>query len=123
MHPGSPTQTWSAAADKTAPIDRHSLSDGGLEKIYKDSKELAVAPGASTRASRTFNAKDAGTTPGGAIDALNGTPPGVAGNDIAVKGFTIKQSVGSSGFTKYAEQYSTNVLKLDTRKYAPGGRL
>ena len=51
MHPGS----TSPRPDPKAPIDRHSLTDGGLLGIYNRATELAVARGDH---SRNFNAKE-----------------------------------------------------------------
>jgi hypothetical protein len=104
-------------------IKRDSLTDGGLEGLYTSAKELAVARGDH---GRNFNAKNVGTTPNGAVDAINGSAPNSAGrfvgNDVMQQGFGIKQSLKVTAFTEAGLKYSTDVLKIDTTKYAPSGR-
>ena len=100
MHPGS----TSPRPDPKAPIDRHSLTDGGLEGIYNRYQDLANVGGGS--------AKDAGTDRAATnvIDIPNKFS----------KQFQVNNPIG---FTKTAEQYSTDVLRVPTVKYAPSGRL
>jgi hypothetical protein len=104
MHPGSTTPK-----DK---VERHSLTDGGLEGIYKNATNIANVGGGS--------AKDVGTN---RSDVINGGPASQAATrDWAQKNFKIKQGLQQTQFTQGGLGYSTNTLGLDTTKYAPGGR-
>ena len=100
MHPGS----TNSRPDPKAPIERHSLTDGGLEGIYNRYQDLANVGGGS--------AKDVGTDRAqtNVVDI-----PQKFSNQFRVK--------NPAGFTGAAENYSTDVLKLNTAKYAPSGRL
>jgi len=100
MHPGS----TSPRPDPKAPIDRHSLTDGGLEGIYNRYQDLANVGGGS--------AKDVGT---------DGAQTNVV--DIPQKFSKQFQVNNPIGFTDFAKNYSTDVLRLNTTKYAPSGRL
>lgn len=84
-------------------IDRKSLNNGGLLGIYERSTNIANVGGGS--------AKDVGTSRAqtNAVDAAQKFS----------KQFQVKNP---AGFTSAAENYSTDVLKLDTTKYSPGGR-
>jgi len=119
MHPGS----TSPRPDPTAPIDRHSLTDGGLEGIYNASTELAVARGDH---GRNFNAKNAGTEPSAAVDSINGTAPNSSGqyvgNDIVQKNFKIKQPIKITQFTDAGLNY-IDTKGINTTQDAPRGRL
>jgi hypothetical protein len=107
MHPGSTTPNGK--------VERHSLTDGGLEGIYSRYQDLANVGGGS--------AKDVGTDRA-STDAINGGPASQAATrDWAQKDFKIKQPVRVTQFTDGGLNYSTNTLKLDNTKYAPGGRL
>ena len=96
-----------------------------LEQRYEATSELVMAPGDH---SRTFNAKDAGTEPAAATDAINGSDHFV-GNDAIQKNFKIKQPIkitqftgdltGNSGGLGYAKVG----LKHGNVPYAPSGRL
>jgi len=118
MHP---TKT-ATKPDPTSAIQRHSLTDGGLEGIYKNSAELAVARGLN---GRNFNAKDAGTETS-AVDSINGTAPNsggqYVGNDIVQKNFKIEQPIKVTQFTGAGLNYA-DTLKVNTTQYAPSGRL
>jgi hypothetical protein len=111
MHPGSTTPR-----DK---VERHSLTDGGLEGIYKRYQDLANVGGGS--------AKDAGAD-NTATNAINGTangPIGITGaiiNDIAQKNFKIKQPIQITQFTDAGLNY-IDTKGINTTKYAPSGRL
>ena len=119
MHPSPITST---RTDPTAPIDRHSLTaDGGLLGIYNASTELAVAPSISGGTTRNFNAKNVGTEPAGAMDAINGSVKGTQW-DLAQKGFKIKQQILQTQFTNTGLKYA-DTLKVNTTQYAPSGRL
>lgn len=107
MHPGS----ISPRPDPKAPIDRHSLTDGGLKGIYNRYQDLANVGGGS--------AKDAGKL---ATNLIDNTAVG-QGREWAQKQFGLKASTGVTSFTQNGLQYSTNVLKVNTSKYAPSGRL
>ena len=87
-------------------------------ELYNAKAEIAVAPGDH---SRTFNAKEVGTEPAGAVDAINGSGT-FSGNDIVQKDFKIKQPLLQTQFTDKGLQYS-ETLKVNTTKYAPSGRL
>jgi|LakMenEpi03Aug12_release.lakeMendotaPanAssembly.Ray.scaffolds.fasta_scaffold875600_2 hypothetical protein len=100
MHPGS----TNSRPDPKAPIDRHSLTDGGLAGIYERYQDLANVGGGS--------AKDVGTSRA----ATNVV-------DIPNKFSKQFQAKNPVGFTVAAEKYSTDVLKVPNTKYAPGGRL
>ena len=100
MHPGS----TSPRPDPKAPIDRHSLTDGGLEGIYNRYQDLANVGGGS--------AKDVGT---------DRAQTNVV--DITQKFSNQFRVKNPAGFTGVAENYSTDVLRLNTTKYAPSGRL
>jgi hypothetical protein len=119
MHPGSIT-----SKDK---VERHSMTDGGLLGIYKDTKDLAVAPGDSGL-DRKFNAKDIGTERT-AVDAIDGSPAGTSTRDWAQKGFKIKAGIMQTKFTGNLTGnagglgYAKVGLGHDNTKYAPGGRL
>ena len=89
-----------------------------LEQRYTATSELAMAPGDH---SRTFNAKDAGTEPAAATDAINGSDHFV-GNDAVQKNFKIKQPIKVTQFTGAGLNYAAT-LKVNTTKYAPSGRL
>jgi hypothetical protein len=112
MHPGSTTPK-----DK---VERHSLTNGGLEGIYKEYKNLANVGGG--------NAKDVGTDKA-ATNAINGTPIGVAGNDFAQTNFKIKQGLQQTQFTgdltgnSGGLGYAKVGLSHSNTKYAPNGRL
>jgi hypothetical protein len=115
MHPGS----TSPRPDPKAPIDRHSLTDGGLEGIYNRYQDLANVGGGS--------AKDVGLD-NTATNAINGTangPIGITGaviNDIAQKNFKIKQPIKITQFTNAGLNY-IDTKGINTTKYAPSGRL
>lgn len=109
MHPGS----TSPRPDPKAPIDRHSLTDGGLEGIYNRYQDLANVGGGS--------AKDAGLD-NTATNAINGTPIGATGNDFAQTNFKIKQPINITQFTDAGLNY-IDTKGLKTTKYAPSGRL
>jgi len=100
MHPGS----TNARPDPKAPIDRHSLTDGGLKGIYERYQDLANVGGGS--------AKDVGT----GRAATNAV-------DVPNKFSKQFQVFNAAGLTATAEKYSTDVLKVPNTKYAPGGRL
>lgn len=126
MHPGSTTST---RTDPTAPIDRHSLTTGGgLLGIYNASTQLAVVRGDHDR---NFNAKNAGTEPTAAVDAINGSVQNSSGqyvgNDIVQKNFKIKQPLKVTQFTGNSNSgglgYAKVGLKHDNKEYAPSGRL
>ncbi len=87
----------------TTPIVRNSLTDS-LLKRYESSPSIANVGGGS--------AKDVGTDRA-AVNAVDQS------NQYS-KQFQIKNG---AGFTSAAENYSSNVLKVPTTKYAPGGRL
>lgn len=107
MHPGSITPK-----DK---VERHSLTDGGLIGIYNEYNNLANVGGGS--------AKDVGTDRASS-DAINGSPASQAATrDWAQKDFKIKQGMLQTQFTDNGLNYATNTLKIDTRPYAPSGRL
>ena len=89
-----------------------------LEQRYKATSELAIAPGDH---SRTFNAKDAGTEPAAATDAINGSDHFV-GNDAIQKNFKIKQPPKITQFTGAGLNY-IDTKGINTTKYAPSGRL
>lgn len=115
MHPGS----TNSRPDPTAPIDRHSLTDGGLQGIYERYQDLANVGGG--------NAKDVGTDRA-VTDAINGGPPTQAGvRDWAQKDFRIKQGVLQTQFTGDSKSgglgYAVVGLRHDNTKYAPNGRL
>lgn len=80
-------------------VERKSLTNGGLEGIYKAAPSIANVGGGS--------AKDAGTEK---ADVKN---PGVQGIQ---KGFTIRQPVQSTQFTDTSLNYAEK-LGADTRKY------
>jgi hypothetical protein len=111
MHPVSTTPTGK--------VERHSLTNGGLEGIYKEYKDLANVGGG--------NAKDVGTDKA-ATNAINGTansPIGITGaviNDIAQKNFKIKQPIKITQFTDAGLNY-IDTKGINTTKYAPSGRL
>ena len=105
MHPGSS----SPRPDPKAPIDRHSLSDGGLQGIYDRYQDLANVGGGS--------AKDVGTDKA-STDAINGGPATQASiRDWAQKDFKIKQPLLQTQFTDNGLNYATNTLKLNTTPY------
>lgn len=108
MHPGS----TSPRPDPKAPIDRHSLTDGGLEGIYNRYQDLANVGGGS--------AKDAGLDKT-ATDAINGSDHFV-GNDVIQKNFKIKQPLKITQFTEQGLNY-IDTKSINTTKYAPSGRL
>jgi len=85
-------------------IDRKSLNNGGLLGIYERSTSIANVGGGS--------AKDVGTSRA-QTNAL----------DIGQKFSKQFQVKNPAGFTTSAENYSTDVLKVDTTKYSPGGRI
>jgi hypothetical protein len=86
--------------------------------LYNSKNVIAAAPGDH---SRTFNAKDVGTEPGGAVDAINGSVAGTQW-DLVQKDFKIKQPLLQTQFTDKGLQYAEQ-LKVNTTKYAPSGRL
>jgi len=94
-----------------------------LKERYEATSELAMAPGDH---SRDFNAKNAGTEPSAAVDSINGTAPNsggqYVGNDIVQKNFKIKQPIKVTQFTGAGLNYA-ETLKVNTKKYAPSGRL
>ena len=87
----------------TTPIVRNSLTDT-LLKRYESSPSIANVGGGS--------AKDVGTSRA-SVNAVDQS------NQYS-KQFQVKNP---AGFTAAAEGYSTNVLKVPTVKYAPGGRI
>jgi hypothetical protein len=91
------------STNKTA---RPSLTDGGLEGLYKAAPSIANVGGGS--------AKDAGTSKT-QVNAINGGPAGTTG-DVAQKGFVIKQAVQVTQFTDKGLNYG-NTLGVDTTKY------
>lgn len=91
-------------------IQRTSLTTN-LETRYNQAKDLANVGGGS--------AKDAGTV---ATNVIDNTAVG-QGREWAQKQFAVKQGTGATSFTQNGLQYSTNVLKVNTSKYAPSGRL
>jgi hypothetical protein len=94
-------------------IQRTSLSVN-LETRYNDSKDLANVGGGS--------AKDAGSPKFKATDFVDNTAVG-QGKEWAQKEFTVNAVKGATDFTENGLQYSTNVLKVNTNSYAPGGRI
>ena len=91
-------------------IQRTSLTTN-LETRYNQAKDLANVGGGS--------AKDAGTV---ATNVIDNTAVG-QGREWAQKQFTLRANKGITSFTENGLQYSTNVLKVNTSKYAPSGRL
>jgi len=89
-----------------------------LEQRYKATSELAMAPGDHRR---TFNAKDAGTEPAAATDAINGSDHFV-GNDAVQKNFKTKQPIKITQFTDAGLNY-IDTKGINTTKYASSGRL
>lgn len=100
MHPGS----TNSRPDPKAPIERHSLTDGGIAGIYAKSPSIANVGGGS--------AKDVGTDKA----ATNFV-------DLTNKWSAQFKPGDAKGFTPAAEQFATNVLRLNTTSYAPSGRL
>lgn len=90
-------------ADPTK-VTRNSLTDGGLLGRYNNSKDIANVGGGS--------AKDVGTNRA-QTNAV----------DIPQKFSNQFQAKNPVGFTTVAERYSTDVLRVDTTRYAPGGRI
>ena len=90
-------------ADPTK-VTRNSLTDGGLLGRYNNSKDIANVGGGS--------AKDVGTSRA-QTNAV----------DVAQRFSNQFQVKNPVGLTSAAERYSTDVLKLDSTRYAPGGRL
>jgi hypothetical protein len=86
---------------------------------YNATAELAVAPGDN---SRNFNAKNVGTEPGGAVDAINGNAVLSPDKESIQKDFKLKQQTLHTQFTEKGLNYS-DLLKVNTTKYAPSGRL
>ena len=91
-------------------IQRTSLSTD-LVARYNQAADLANVGGGS--------AKDAGNI---ATNAIDNTAVG-QGREWAQKQFALKQGTGVTSFTENGLQYSTNILKVNTSKYAPSGRL
>lgn len=91
-------------------IQRTSLTTN-LEARYNQATDLANVGGGS--------AKDAGTL---ATNVIDNTAIG-QGREWAQKQFELKATRGVTSFTENGLQYSTNVLKVNTSKYAPSGRL
>jgi hypothetical protein len=88
---------------------------------YNATSEIAVAPSIAGGVTRNFNAKNVGTEPAGAMDAINGSAPGGQW-DLVQKDFKIKQPLKMTQFTSAGLQYA-ETLKVSTTKYAPSGRL
>lgn len=101
------------------PVERTSTKMSLLDR-YNQTAILAPAPGDH---SRTFNAKEVGREPQGAVDAINGSPIGASGNDVAQRDFKIRQPTGVTQFTDAGLNYSSNELRVYPKKYAPSGRL
>jgi hypothetical protein len=89
-----------------------------LLELYASKAVIAPAVGDH---SRTFNAKEVGREPAAATDSINGSGPFI-GNDAVQKDFKIKQPLQQTQFTDKGLGYS-DTLKVNTTKYAPGGRL
>jgi hypothetical protein len=94
-------------------IQRTSLTTN-LEARYAQSPDLANVGGGS--------AKDAGSPKFKATDLINNTAAG-QGREWAQKEFTVNAIKGTTDFTENGLQYSTDVLKVNTNSYAPGGRV
>ena len=82
-----------------------------LKTRYDQAKDLANVGGGS--------AKDTGNV---ATNVIDNTAVG-QGREWAQKEFRLKANKGATSFTENGLQYSTNVLKVNTSKYAPSGRL
>ncbi len=90
---------------------RTSLTTDLKARYEQSGKNLANVGGGS--------AKDAGKL---ATNLIDNTAVG-QGREWAQKQFGLKASTGVTSFTENGLQYSTNVLKVNTSKYAPSGRL
>ncbi len=84
----------------TNPIERPSLTTS-LEQRYEQAAVLSGASG---------NAKDVGKVGTNFVDTAN-------------KFSNQFQPKNPEGLTDHAKNYSTDVLKVPTKKYAPSGRL
>ena len=94
-------------------IQRTSLTTN-LEARYAQSPDLANVGGGS--------AKDAGSPKFKATDFVDNGAVG-QGRESVQKEFTVNAIKGTTNFTETGLQYSTDVLKVNTNSYAPGGRV
>jgi hypothetical protein len=90
-------------------------------ELYNAKAEIAAAPGLGAGGTvKSFNAKNVGTD-AAATDEINGSVRGQSW-DVAQRDFKIKQPLLQTQFTEKGLNYA-EVLKVNTTKYAPSGRL